>query len=162
MRSTLAQQIRNARNAAGLTQAQLGKRLGLKGRAVYRWERDDSSPTQRHRRELVQVIRAVNPRAGIVLEEAIVSARKNIDKGTPAASDCVSAVAPPALDPHAALESAVYQAADELEVPARQLRGALARLFARLRQANLTLESIEQSLGRQITERLRGPTPGTD
>jgi transcriptional regulator with XRE-family HTH domain len=63
LRSRLAQAIRRARHAAGLTQEQLASGSGLKGRAVYRWERADSSPTNRQRRALVLAIQAVNPKA---------------------------------------------------------------------------------------------------
>ncbi|HEX3855124.1 MAG TPA: hypothetical protein VHW01_29375 [Polyangiaceae bacterium] len=44
------------------------------------------------------------------------------------------AVPPPG--PAALLESAIDQAAHELDLPARQLRSALARLFAHLSQAS--------------------------
>jgi transcriptional regulator with XRE-family HTH domain len=36
MQTDLAVAIRESRRAAGLTQEQLGRRLGLRGRAVYR------------------------------------------------------------------------------------------------------------------------------
>ena len=143
MHSQLAQEIRNARRAAGLTQAQLGTRLGLKGRAVYRWERDASSPTKRHRQALVLAIQAVNPAAANALATFFTCA---VEGG--AASAVVQPVAQPVVDAAAVLESAIYQAADELDLSARQLRVALARLFARLRQASLTLESA----GRQIEQ----------
>jgi transcriptional regulator with XRE-family HTH domain len=143
MHSQLALEIRNARRAAGLTQTQLGTRLGLKGRAVYRWERDASSPTKRHQRALVLAIQAINPAAASALATFIASA---VVGG--AASAVALPVAQPVVYPAAVLENALYQAADELDLPARQLRVALARLFARLRQASLTLESA----GRQIEQ----------
>ncbi len=141
MRSKLAQEIRNARRAAGLTQQQLGTRLGLKGRAVYRWERDDSVPTKRRRQALVLAIQVVNPQAARALAALLASLAV---RGAPT-SPIAPPVAQPAIDPAAALESAIYEAADELDVSARQARAALVRLFERLRQAGLTLDSAEQN-----------------
>jgi DNA-binding XRE family transcriptional regulator len=140
MPSKLAVEIRNARHAARLTQAQLGTRLGLKARAVYRWERNDSCPTKRHQRALVLAIQAVNPQAAIGLAALIGSV------GAAPTPTVVSATAQPAIDRAATLRSAIYQAADELDVPARQMRVALVQLFRRLRQAGLTLESAGQQV----------------
>ncbi len=150
MRSKLAQEIRNARHAAGLTQVQLGSRLGLKARAVYRWERDHSCPSKRHQRALVLAIQAVNSQAASALAALIPSAGA---RPAPAAH-LFPPIAQPLIDPAAALESAIYQAADELNVPARQVRVALVRLFGRLRQASLTLENVEQQLEQQLAKQL--------
>jgi DNA-binding transcriptional regulator YiaG len=60
MLSSLAQGIRDARVAIGLTQEALAARLQLKTRAVSRWEIDRSVPKRRHRAVLVKVIREVN------------------------------------------------------------------------------------------------------
>ena len=76
MQSPLAQAIRTARLASGLTQDQLGTRLGLKARAVSRWELDGSAPRRRHRRELVAVISASNQAAGATLAAVIASETK--------------------------------------------------------------------------------------
>ncbi len=153
VRSKLAQSILNARKAAGLTQVQLGVRLGLKGRAVYRWERGTTSPTRRHRGELLKVIQAVNPTAASALEAVMASPSKNAGIGAKGADSVVSMAEPP-IDPVAAFENTLYQAADQLDVPARHLRTALVRVFARLRQTNLTFESAGQLLERQIAERV--------
>ncbi|MEO6599612.1 MAG: helix-turn-helix transcriptional regulator [Polyangiaceae bacterium] len=149
MRTKLAQDIRNARRAAGLTQKQLGRRLGLEGRAVYRWESDDSSPTKRHRRELVLAIQAVNPQAASALASAIAE----VEKGVAPRPSAGPAIARPAVAPAEALERAIYQAADELDVPVRRLRGVLSRLFTRMRLTQLALEDTVQLFERQSAER---------
>jgi transcriptional regulator with XRE-family HTH domain len=148
LRTEWARAIRSARHAAGLTQEQLGRRLGLKGRAVYRWERLDSAPTKRHRRALIVAIQAINPAAANALAGLAASATS-----AAAPAPAFAATPPvPAVDPAAAFENALFQTADELDLPARQVRRALARLFERLHEANLTLESSRQQLERRIIE----------
>jgi DNA-binding XRE family transcriptional regulator len=56
MRSLQGVAIRTARIAAKLTQDQLGHRIGVKGRAIYRWERGATVPTQRNRAALIAAI----------------------------------------------------------------------------------------------------------
>jgi transcriptional regulator with XRE-family HTH domain len=143
MRSKVAQAIRNARLACGLTQVQLGRRLDLKGRAVYRWERDDSAPRRRHRAALVTAIQAVNPNAATAL--AAVFASESGSAAAPIAGAPIAA-APPAIDPKLALELSVFAFADELDVPARRLRRALVRLHQRWRETNITFDVAQRYL----------------
>jgi len=146
MRSTLAQAIRTARLASGLTQEQLGRRLGLKGRAVYRWERDESAPRRYNRRELVHVIKAVNESAANTLATVFASEAKR-PRGAPAP---VAAPAPaptaPVIDPKLTLELAVFALAEELDVPARRLRAGLVKLVKRMREASITLDAVQRHL----------------
>ena len=44
MEKTISQKIIELRKAAGLTQEQLGEKLGISGQAVSKWERDESMP----------------------------------------------------------------------------------------------------------------------
>jgi transcriptional regulator with XRE-family HTH domain len=150
MRSTLAQAIRTARVASGLTQEQLGKRLGLKGRAVYRWERDANAPRKRHRRELVTAINAVNQAAATTLATVFASegkSRRGTAFGAPAPAPVPTA---PVIDPKLTLELAVFAMADDLDVPARRLRGGLIRLVKRMREASITLDAVQRHLEEQL------------
>jgi transcriptional regulator with XRE-family HTH domain len=150
MSSTLAQSIRRARLAAGLTQNQLGMRMGLKGRAVSRWERDDSAPKKRYRGALVAVIRAVNTTAADELVRALAIAEGKGVMPSPAAVAAAPVAAPP--NGAAALELALFRMADELDLPPRRLRGPLLRLLERLRAGNLTLESAKEHLEHWIAD----------
>jgi transcriptional regulator with XRE-family HTH domain len=144
MRSTLAQAIRTARLASGLTQEQLGRRLGLKGRAVYRWERDASTPRRRHRGELVTAINAVNQAAATTLATVFASdvqGRRGAALAAPTPTP-----APPVIDPKLTLELAVFAMADDLDVPARRLRRGLIRLVKRMRGAGITLDAVQLHL----------------
>jgi transcriptional regulator with XRE-family HTH domain len=152
MRSKVAQAIRNARLACGLTQVQLGRRLGLKGRAVYRWERDDSAPRRRHRAALVTAIQAVNAAAATALAAVFASE----SKGAAAISVAPIAVAAPAIDPKLALELSIFACADELDVPARRLRSALLRLHQRWRETNLTLDVAQRYLEAWVEPATKG------
>ena len=139
MASKLAQSIRAARRAAGLTQEQLGRRLGLKGRAVYRWENDAAAPSKRNRNALVVALQAVRPDVAAWLSTAIAEA----EGSAPAAP--AEPAAPP-IDEAAVLEYALFTMADELDLPARRVRGALKRFLENLRAGKLTLESTERRL----------------
>jgi transcriptional regulator with XRE-family HTH domain len=150
MRSVLAQGIRAARLASGLTQEQLGRRLGLKGRAVYRWERDASAPRRRHRHELVAAISAVNQAAATALATVFANEANGRRGGALDAAPTPSVPAPPAVDPKLTLELAVFAMADELDVPARRLRGGFVGLFKRMREAGISLEMLQRRLDERL------------
>ncbi len=150
MRSTLAEAIRTARLASGLTQEQLGRKLGLKGRAVYRWERDASAPRRRHRGELVTAINAVNQAAATTLATVFASeaqGRRSAALGAPAYSP---APAPPVIDRRLTLELAVFAMAQDLDVPARRLRSGLIKLIKQTRAASITLDAVQRHLEEQL------------
>jgi transcriptional regulator with XRE-family HTH domain len=148
VRSPLAQAIRDARLTLRLTQEQLGKRLGLKGRAIYRWERDDSAPRRYHRRQLVTAIEAIDPGVATTLRAAIESHERN-PRG-------IVVVAPPPAPAPAqptgavALELAIFAMADELDLPPRRLRAALVKLLARLAEAGFSLDSARRHVEARI------------
>lgn len=149
MQSSLARAIRDARMAAGLTQEQLGSRLRLKGRAVYRWERDETTPRRRHRAALVAAIQQVNPAAGDALAAALATVSKRalhlVEVTAPVAAP------PAAVDTKLSFELGLFAFAEELDVPARRTRTALARLLQRWREAGVTFETaarhLQESLG---------------
>jgi transcriptional regulator with XRE-family HTH domain len=149
MRQKLGQSIRSARRAAGFTQLQLGMRLGLKGRAVYRWENNGSAPTKRHQREMLAVIGAVNSGAASTLAAAFATVRQGtaLAKPEPAAAPAVAAP-----NPLEAFELAIFRLADDLDLPPRRLRRPLARLCERLRAANFTLEAAQRQVESWIAE----------
>lgn len=60
MPTPLAQSIRRARRAVGLTQEQLAQRMGLKLQAVYRWEADHTVPSKRNMNMLLSAISMLN------------------------------------------------------------------------------------------------------
>jgi transcriptional regulator with XRE-family HTH domain len=148
VRSPLAQAIRDARLTVRLTQQQLGARIGLKGRAIYRWERDDSAPRRRHRRALVTMIQALDPAAASTLQ-AVFESHERKRKGV-----VVAAPAPPPAPAQptgaVALELAIFALADELDLAPRRLRAALVKLFARLTEAGFSLDSARQQVEARI------------
>ncbi|HYQ17660.1 MAG TPA: hypothetical protein VEQ58_17930 [Polyangiaceae bacterium] len=147
MQSTLSQAIRAARVASGLTQEQLGRSVGLAGRAVYRWECDHSAPRRRHRRGLVNAISAANPAAAAALAAAFANDTKQARRAAAAAAQLAALpAAPPPVDTRLVLQLAVFALADELDVPPRRLRGALVKLLARLLDAGIALDTAQQLL----------------
>ncbi len=168
-RLKLGSSIREARSEAGLTQEHLGRRIGLKGRAIYRWERNETAPTARHRVTLIREIHAVNPQAAAKLhaaltaltgkrlaiaelstpaQPAVQSPARDVPEATANNAACYaqSAVPSPIRNVSGSLELAVLKMADELDVPARRVRHALARLLDRLRAANITLDAAQREL----------------
>jgi transcriptional regulator with XRE-family HTH domain len=155
MSSKLAPAIRTARRAAGLTQQELGMRLGLKGRAVYRWERDASAPAKARRKALVGAIEAVNRDAAAQLAAAFAEAIAPAAAAAPAPPPT-----PAPLSGPLALELAIFSMADELDLPPRRLRAALMKLLERMRQANISFEVCERQLAAwSAGERAAATTP---
>jgi transcriptional regulator with XRE-family HTH domain len=154
MRSATAKAIRNARRACELTQQDLGRRLGLTGRAVYRWERGQSEPTKRNGQSLITAIRMLNADAAAQLAAVLASAGLSAPAAAPA--QAVPAPLPPpvpSVDVRAVLEHSIFALADELDLPARRARNAVARLLRRLGDANLSFEITRRELEAWIAER---------
>jgi transcriptional regulator with XRE-family HTH domain len=148
MPSQMALAIRSARRRARITQRHLAELVGLKGRAVSRWEKDEAKPTRRVRARLVHVLQTLHPEAATVLAESFATLER---KGRPAPPP-PQPVAPPPLTGAAALELALFKFADELDVPSRRARQAFARLLERLEGGNLTLASARQHLAEWAAE----------
>jgi len=126
-----------------LTQEQLGRRLGLKGRAIYRWERGDANPTRRNRAALVTAIAAVNMDLARHLKDVLIPS---------APSATPPAAAPPPVDKEALFDVTLYRMADELDLPARRVRGPLARLLRAMVGAELPLPVALQQLEARIAQ----------
>lgn len=60
--------ISNKRKELGLTQAELGKMLGISGKAVSKWERGLSKPCQEHMKKLVDLL-GLPPESPLPTEE---------------------------------------------------------------------------------------------
>src|SRR5262249_35147987 len=136
MRSPLAQAIRNGRLAMQLTQKELGLRLGLRGRAIYRWERDDSVPRKVQRERLVRPVELFDVDAAAKLKAAFESHAARV-KGI-----VMSAAPPPPparpTNP-VALEFAIFAMADELDLAPRRVRASVTKLLARVEEAGYSL-----------------------
>lgn len=143
VRSPLAQALREARLTAGLTQEELGRHLGLNGRAIYRWERDEYTPTSANTRRVLQVLASLHEPAAAKLHAVIASRAAPAPVDAPPAA---SPAPPPAVVPRALVEHGVFSMADELDLPARRVRGALSRWLRRVRDANLALDLVQREL----------------
>jgi DNA-binding XRE family transcriptional regulator len=141
MPSAQAQAIRSARVTVGLTQVELARRIGVKSRAIYRWERDAATPVRRNRSALVTAIGILNPEAGKQLKAALYGEKKQ---------EAPSAAAFAPIAPDVALDLAILSLADELDVTPRRLRAGLLRLCKQAALAGLTLDALRQSLDRAL------------
>src|SRR5688572_30651294 len=140
----IAKWIRWARSSLGLTQDQLGRRLGLKGRAIYRWERAGAMPSKRHERALITAVQAVNPGVATTLAEGIAKA-KALDGKTVAAQ-----AVPSPIPVGTTLELSVFALAEQLELSPRRLRGPLLAFIQRMRASTIAPELAEKLLQRAI------------
>jgi transcriptional regulator with XRE-family HTH domain len=136
----IAKWIRWARATLGLTQEQLGRRVGLKGRAIYRWERVGAMPSKRHERALIIAIQAVNPSVASTLADGLAKARA-LD-GKVVAPQAVPSPVPVG----ATLDLAVFALAEQLDLSPRRLRGPLLAFIKRMRAGTITLEAAEKLL----------------
>jgi transcriptional regulator with XRE-family HTH domain len=150
MGKKLGHAIREARLTARLTQEQLGRRLGLKGRAVYRWENNDSAPTRRHERELVLALQAISPGAAASLQAAFAAARPEVKP--PSVATPTPEPAAPSISPGESFALAFFRMADELDLAPRRLRRPLARVLERMHGAGFTLETAQRMLAGWIAE----------
>jgi|SRR5688572_18519576 len=140
MASAVSEAVRGARRAAGLTQAQLAARLGLKPRAVSRWERGKSEPSRRHQRAMVAVIGERNAEAATALAASLGSA--GAGTGSIAAVPALALVANAAVGTNVdlTLERAVFAMADELDLAPRRVRVAVVRLLERMQGNNIPID----------------------
>jgi transcriptional regulator with XRE-family HTH domain len=148
-RSPLAQALREARQTTGLTQEQLGKHLGLKGRAIYRWERDESRPNRANQQRVLALITSLHQPAAAKLSAAMAdhaSISPIVAPSAPAPLAAASAA------PRSVVEHSVFSMADELDLPARRVRGALSRWLRRVREAELTLDVAQRELDSWIAD----------
>lgn len=154
-RLAMARAIRMARRATGLTQAALGKRLGLKDRAVYRWECADAVPSRRRLGELVTAIQAIDPSAAARLATELASAAASEGKKVAPAL-----IVPSPIPAPISLELAMFSLAEDLELAPRRVRSALVPFLKRLRAANVSVEVAEQVLeALTLPSRAEAPAP---
>lgn len=145
MPSVQAQAIRAARLAVGLTQEQLGHRIGVQAQSIYRWERDATAPKRRHRTALVTAISLINAEAGTRLKAAFDPKRPQVTE--PALSP------PPAhVPPDTTYDLVVLSMADHLDRSPRHVRVALLRMCDQLEHAGLTLDGLRASMQRALRE----------
>lgn len=146
VRSPLAEALRAARRATGLTQGELGQRIGLDGQAVYRWERDENMPTPLHQRRVWEVIGSLHVEAAVALEAVMVQETKQ------ALLTAVPTSESPRIPSDLAgglVEQGLFSMADELDISPRRLRSALQRWLGQLREKNLTLEVVQREIARR-------------
>jgi transcriptional regulator with XRE-family HTH domain len=155
MRSPLARAIREARLSVRLTQTALARYIGLKGRAVYRWERGDSLPRKPVRSLLIRVIQIRSGEAAAKLAAAFESHAARV-KGL---VEAAPAPATPPAKPSGslALELAIFAMADELDLAPRRLRASLPRLFARVAEAGYSLDSARHEVEVRVSGTYEAP-----
>jgi transcriptional regulator with XRE-family HTH domain len=141
--AALARAIRSARLSVRLTQEALGARVGVKSRAVYRWEAGRALPRPRQRSRLVTALAQYDARAAESLAHAFAAHASGLAELPPAPPP------PPPPSPQQ-LELAVFAMADELDLPPRRLRRALTQLFARARAAGYQLADAERDLTARV------------
>lgn len=142
MHSPLAKAIREARRAVRLTQEQLGRQLGLKGRAVHRWECAASIPRRNLRPLLIRAVQIRSEPAAAKLSAAFESHVARTKGLVPSPAPAAPTKPPDSV----ALELAIFAAADELDRAPRRVRAAMLRLFVRVAEAGYSLDAARREL----------------
>jgi DNA-binding transcriptional regulator YiaG len=130
--------IRLARRSAGLTQAQLGLRLGLKPRAIMWWETAQSAPSRPHRRQMLLAIQMHHAAAAATLGQAFDTAFPPRLHGQGARAAAIATATttatapPPEIPAKTKVELFIARAADDLDVTSKRLLGVLVRLHEAL------------------------------
>jgi transcriptional regulator with XRE-family HTH domain len=155
VRSPLAEALREARRQANLTQHELGKKIGLKGRAIYRWERDETGPSRLNQRMVLNAIGAIHPDAAAKLS-AVFAAHGKRSRRAPAAASQLPPTAAQHVVPRALLEHSVFSMADELDIPPRRVRSALARWLRRVGEASFSFDVVQRELDGWIGDTVAG------
>ena len=129
-----------ASRALGVTQEELGRRIGVSRRSIVRWTADSGGYPSYYGPHLA---RAVFPR-----DPALAARIAGREKETLESLGLVSpAPPPPPPEPPAHMaDLVVCAAADALDVSPRAVRPALYAAFRRAREAGLTLEQVEKML----------------
>ena len=143
MRSPVAHAIRDARLTLRLTQEQLGRYVGLKAHAVYRWEAGYAIPRRSAQRALLEAVVPRNQQAGAQLKAAFDNHRTRGEVAPPAPAPTPAPAQPTGA---LALELAIFAMADDLDLAPRRLRLALPKLLLRMAVAGYSLESARHEI----------------
>jgi transcriptional regulator with XRE-family HTH domain len=142
--AALARAIREARLTLRFTQEALGARVGVKSRAVYRWEAARAVPRPDQRRRLVTELARLDGRVADALARAFAAHACGL-------SELPAQPAPtPPPDPQQ-LELAVFALADELDLPPRRLRRGLTQFLTRVLAAHYQLEGAQRALAAKLS-----------
>ena len=144
MKGKHAQAIRTARTEAKLTQDELGMRIGLGGRAIYRWERGECGPTRRNRSALLTTISMLNAEAGKRLKDAFDGVLNTGPR------EAAPATPPPSHE--VAVQLSLLAFAHQLDVPPGRMRAALVRFCQRLASTQLTMDSLRACVEHVLPE----------
>lgn len=144
-RTRHAQAVCNARAETGLTQRELGRRIGLSGRAISRWEQGVGSSTRRNRAALVMAISLVNAEAGERLKAAFEAA-------TPDAAPREVAPEPAPASHDVSVKLSLLALVHQLDVPVGRVRTALVQFCKELSRTQLTVDALGACVERALPE----------
>jgi transcriptional regulator with XRE-family HTH domain len=149
--------LRAARKRARLKQNDLAARAGVSPRTVFRWEHGLVKPKPKMMRPIAEALRAVDAGAGAVFAAAmgVALGPAPLDPKEVAAKAAAASAATVAK--RGATDSAIYLAADALDVAPQKLRATLKSVFVVLRAAGV---SLEEAAG-FIDDALKGAAPAT-
>lgn len=148
MPTSIASLMKDIRLGLGLTQRTFGQKMGCTTRTVGRWELGRSDPTPATVQRALAILRARDPDAAAQL--AVHAALPNAVAQEDARK--------------AALDHAVYAAADALDVSPRRAREVLATFVTHLVAAGLTATDARARLAAKMradANGAKGPTQGT-
>jgi DNA-binding XRE family transcriptional regulator len=133
--------LRRARLRCVLTQRELARRVGVSWRTIFRWEDGTSAPRLRHWNAYVAAFFKADPHVAAWLVRRL---RSELPPGL---------TLPPELVPRpvvqldrAALELALFRAAEELHLPAGSLRSGVVKVLEAAARGGAAVDPILRSL----------------
>jgi hypothetical protein len=139
--------LRMAQNELGLTQFELGQRLGVSRRTIIRWGRNATAPAPFQVEDLANRVRAGghDDLADSLLEAA------GLPIPAPPAPlvEPAAAVAPPEPSgppPQHVVDAVIYAAADAADLAPRKTRLALRAALLRAKELGVTAEAMAEAL----------------
>jgi transcriptional regulator with XRE-family HTH domain len=141
--------LKRARREAGLKQKALGDAVGASERTLSRWETGALPPSRDQLEGLLELL-------GGASEDTLLEVRRvaGLQNAPAEAARPGTIPAPPPADPKAALDVALREHAEELDVSAGRLRAVIASMLAHVERLGLPLSTARGMIA-------RGPKPRT-
>lgn len=123
-----------------LTQAEIGRAIGISGRSVWHWENKGGLPDRDHLRKLVRFVDARDAKLGDEMIAAFGETRDALELQSAGSFAAASTLSPTHLE--LVVEGLISTTASALDLPTKPVRAATLAFLEKLREANIPLATI--------------------
>jgi transcriptional regulator with XRE-family HTH domain len=146
--SDAARALRAARRGLGLSQGELGARVGYSGRHLCRWEGDEIEVAWQAREPLLAALANAPLEHRTALRRALGLPEAAPNLGTNDGAMKSGNASGTKVDEAASLDGLLYAAAEDLDVSPKRLRATFARLLAELLRTGMSLEKARKTIAK--------------